>query len=278
MTDATSPVAFALGGGGVLGAHEVGMLQALFEAGITPDIVVGTSVGAINGAMVAADPSADAIRRLEQLWTGIGDTDVFGGSIASQVSTFIRTRTHLHTNTPLRRLLHQHLPVRLIEDLKVPFQCVAASIEQAGAHWFDSGPVVEAVLASSAIPGLLPPVEINGEHFLDGGLVHSIPVGRAISLGAKTVYVLHVGRVEEPLQPPTGALQVGLVAFEIGRRHRFVEEMRNLPEDVDVHVLPTGNPPKPDLSQLRYRDFSRVKERIQRAFEATSAYLRELEA
>src|SRR3712207_9209467 len=101
--------------------------------------------------MGAADPTADAIARLEQLWTGIGNTDVFGGSIASQVSTFIRTRTHLHTNTALRRLLHQHLPVRLIEELEVPFQCVAASIEQAGAHWFTSGPIADAVLASSAI-------------------------------------------------------------------------------------------------------------------------------
>ena len=273
MVEAEGPVAFALGGGGVLGAYEVGMLQALFEAGIKPDFVVGTSVGAINGAMVAADPSKDAIGRLEELWTGIGDTDVFGGSIASQVSTFIRTRTHLHTNTPLRRLLHQHLPVKLIEDLALPFQCVAASIEQAGAHWFTSGPAVEAILASAAIPGLLPPVEIDGEHFLDGGLVHSIPVGRAVSLGARTIYVLHVGRVEEPLQPPTGALQVGLVAFEIGRRHRFVEEMRQLPDGVTVHVLPTGNPPKPDLSQLRYRDFSRVKERIANAYEASAAYL-----
>ena len=266
-------VAFALGGGGVLGAHEVGMLQALFEAGIRPDLVVGTSVGAINGAMVAADPSSATISRLHQLWTGIGNTDVFGGSLAAQVGTLLRSRTHLHTNTALRRLLHQHLPHRLIEELPVPFQCVAASIEQAGAHWFTDGPIIDAVLASAAVPGLLPPVEIDGEHFLDGGLVHSIPVGRAVALGARTIYVLHVGRVEEPLVPPSGPLQVALVAFEIGRRHRFVEEMRQLPEDVTVHVLPTGGPPKADLSQLRYRDFTKVAERIERAYEASAAYL-----
>ena len=249
------------------------MLQALFEAGIRPDLVVGTSVGAINGAMVAADPSADTIARLHQLWTGIGNTDVFSGSIASQVGTLLRSRTHLHSNTSLRRLLHQHLPFRLIEELPVPFQCVAASVEQAGAHWFTHGSIIDAVLASTAVPGLLPPVEIDGEHFLDGGLVHSIPVGRALALGAQTIYVLHVGRVEEPLTPPTSPLQVGLVAFEISRRHRFVEEMRQLPDDVTVHVLPTGGPPKADLSQLRYRDFSKVSERIARAHEASAAYL-----
>ena len=268
-------VAFALGGGGVLGAHEVGMLQALFDAGIRPDLVVGTSVGAINGAMVAADPTLDSIARLERLWTGIGNSDVFGGSIAAQVSNLIRTRTHLHANTALRRLLRQHLPVSRIEQMPVPFQCVAASIEQAGAHWFTDGPVIDAVLASTAVPGLLPPVEIDGEHFLDGGLVHSIPVGRAVMLGAKTIYVLHVGRIEEPLTVPSSPFQVGLVAFEIARRHRFVEEMRHLPQDVTVHVLPSGGPPKADLSQLRYRDFSRIHERIAHAHDATRDYLAE---
>lgn len=266
-------VAFALGGGGVLGAHEVGMLQALFEAGIRPDLVVGTSVGAINGAMVAADPTADAIARLAHLWAGIGRADVFGGSIATRVGTLVKSRTHLHPNEPLRTLLAAHLPVDLIEELAVPFQCVAASIQQAGAHWFTSGSIVDAVLASSAVPGLLPPYEIDGEHFLDGGLVHSIPVGRAVQLGAGTIYVLQVGRVEEPLSPPTGPLQVGLVAFEIARRHRFVEEMRQLPPDVTVHVLPSGDPPKADLSQLRYRDFSKISDRIRRAYEASVDYL-----
>ena len=251
------------------------MLQALLEAGIRPDLVVGTSVGAINGAMVAADPSVETITRLSRLWSGIGNSDVFGGSIASQVGTLLRTRTHLHANSALRRLLEQHLPYRLIEEFPVQFQCVAASVEQAGAHWFTEGSVIDAVLASTAVPGLLPPVEIGGEHFLDGGLVHSIPVGRAVALGARTIYVLHVGRVEEPLTPPTSPLQVGLVAFEIGRRHRFVEEMRHLPDDVTVHVLPTGGPPKADLSQLRYRDVSKVAERIERAYEASAAYLAE---
>ncbi|MGH8902087.1 MAG: patatin-like phospholipase family protein [Egibacteraceae bacterium] len=273
--DASVEVAFVLGGGGVLGAHEVGMLQALLEAGICPDIVVGTSVGAINGAIVATDPTSAAIARLVDLWAGIGDRDVFGGSLIARIGTIARTGTHLHSNEPLRELLRQHLPVSRIEDLAVPFQCVAASVERAGAHWFTRGSVVEAVLASAAIPGLLPPVEIDGEHFFDGGLVNSIPVDRAVALGARTVYVLQVGRIERPLEPPSRPWEVGLVAFEIARRHRFVEEMGALPDDVTVHVLPTGDPPRADLSQLRYRNFSRIAERIARAYEASAAYLAE---
>lgn len=269
-------VAFALGGGGVLGAHEVGMLQALFEAGVRPDVVVGTSVGAINGAVVAADPTVEATTRLAQLWAGISEADVFGGSLLTQVGTLLRHRTHVHSNRPLRRLLAEQLPVTRIEDLQIPFQCVAASIERAGAHWFTAGSIVDAVVASAAVPGLLPAVRIGDEHFVDGGLVHSIPIGRAVALGARTVYVLQVGRVEEPLAAPSNPLQVALVAFEIARRHRFVEEMAHLPADVTVHVLPTGARPSTKArSQLRYRDFSRVTERIEHAYEASVAYLRD---
>ena len=89
--------------------------------------------------------------------------------------------------------------------------------------------------------GCLPPVRIDGEHYFDGGLVHSIPVGRAVQLGARRVFVLHVGRIEQPLTVPRRPWEVGLVAFEIARRHRFVEEMATLPDDVIVHVLPAGS-------------------------------------
>lgn len=275
LAEAPVEVAFVLGGGGALGASEVGMLQALLAAGILPDIVVGTSVGAINGAAVAMDPTSAAVARLADLWAGIGDRDVFGGSLLTRIGTFARTGTHLHPNEPLRDLLRQHLPVARIEDLAVPFQCVAASVEHACAHWFTRGPVIDAVLASAAIPGVLPPVEIDGEHFFDGGLVNSIPVDRAVALGARTVYVLQVGRIERPLSPPSRPWEVGLVAFEIVRRHRFVEELRALPGNVTVHVLPTGDPPRTDLSQLRYRNFSRIAERIAQAYEASTAYLAE---
>jgi NTE family protein len=268
-------IAFVLGGGGVLGAHEVGMLQALAEAGIRPDLVLGTSVGALNGVFVAAhrDPGA-AVPELAAVWREGAAAEAFGGSLFGRVRTLARSGTHLHANEPLRALL-EGLPVQRIEELALPFQCVAASIERAAAHWFTAGPIVPAVLASAAVPGLLPPVRVGDEHFFDGGLVHSIPIGRALELGARTVYVLHVGRIERPLQVPTRPWEVGLVAFEIARRHRFAEDMAAVPPEVTVHVLPAGAdaPPGVDLSQLRYRDTSRVDEHIQRAYEASAAYL-----
>src|ERR671936_952714 len=251
------------------------MLRALTEAGIRPDLVLGTSVGAINGVFVAADP-ATALGRLDRVWRGGVASEAFGGSLFGRVATLARSGTHLHDNAPLRRMLEELLPVRKIEELAVPFQCVAASIERAAAHWFTRGLIVPAVLASASVPGLLPPVRVGGEHFFDGGLVHSIPVGRAVTLGARTVYVLHVGRIERPLEAPRRPWEVGLVAFEIARRHRFAEDMASLPPGVTVHVLPAGTDGQArgaDLSQLRYRDASRVDEHIRRAHDASAAYL-----
>jgi len=261
---ATTPpsTAFVLGGSGLRGASQVGMLRALFEQGIRPDLVLGTSVGAVNGVFVAADPGLDAVERLARLWASLSRSGVFAGSLISRAVSLARHGTHLHPAEPLHALLRDNLPVTRIEDLTVPFQCVAASIERAGAHWFTSGPITEAVPASCAVPGLLPPAKVDGEHFFDGGLVDSIPVGRAMQLGAREIYVLHVGRVERPLRVPRWPWEVGLVAFEIARRHRFVEAMSTLPEGHRVHVLPAGDP-RPPLVRVRYGDTRRVGERIE---------------
>jgi NTE family protein len=116
-------------------------------------------------------------------------------------------------------------------------------------------------------------VELDGEHYLDGGLVHSIPVGRAVALGADTVFVLHVGRIDRPLRPPTGPWEVAQVAFEIARRHRFAADLAALPPDVTVHVLPSGDPVPPGAANLRYRDFSGVQARIDQAYRAARTHL-----
>lgn len=270
-----STTAFVLGGGGRLGAAEVGMLSALLSAGIAPDLVLGTSIGAINGVAVAQDPSPDGVAQLRSLWAEVERSGMFGGSVVDRVRHIAATRTSLHSNEPLRRLLDRVVGDRRIEDLAVRFQCVAACIETAEATWFDSGPVTDRVLASCAVPGLLPSVEVDGRHYLDGGVVDSIPVRRAIELGADRIYVLQVGRIEEPLRVPRRPHEVALVAFEIARRHSFATAMASRPAGVEVHVLPTGGSPVRfnDLRQLRYRDFSDVARRIDDAEAAATAYL-----
>jgi NTE family protein len=276
-----STVAFVLGGGGVLGAHEVGMLRALAESSIEPDLVLGTSVGAINGAFFAADPTAAGVERLTELWRGSNLSDVSPAAVLRRVMTLARTGTHLESFDQARSRLRATLPVRRVEDLKVSFQCVAASIERAAEHWFEHGELADVVLASCAVPGVLPPVKIGDEHYIDGGIVNSIPVARAVALGASSIYVLQVGRLEKPLEPPRRPWEVGLVAFEVARRHRFAHDLQSLPSDVELHVMPTGGSAAPaynDLAgQIRVRRAARtVEQQIDSSYDASRQYLQEL--
>jgi NTE family protein len=271
-------IAFVLGGGGRLGACEVGMLRALFERGIVPQLICGTSIGAMNGAAVAAAPTLEGVDRLEETWTTLDKSEVFSGSVVSGAKQLVRTRTSLQSNQPLRRLIQKMLPVKTFEELQIPFQCVAASIERAAEHWFSEGPLVDAILASSAVPGILPAVKLDGEHFIDGGIVNSIPIGRAVDLGAKEIYVLHVGRIERPLTAPNNPWQVGMVAFEVARRHRFARDVASLPTGVKAHILPSGETEQPrydSLGNLRYKNFKSVVRHIKLAHEATAKYLDE---
>lgn len=280
MDDGSSgcEVAFVLGGGGLLGAAEVGMLAALAERGIEPDVVLGTSIGAVNGAVYAGAPGAVGVERLRAMWR---DADgLWGGSAVQRLTTLARTRTYLQPFGELRDRVAGILPVQRVEELAIRFQCVAASIERAAEHWFTEGPLAEVVLASCAVPGVLPPVRVGDEHFIDGGIVNSIPVSRAVLLGARKIYVLQVGRLEQSLKPPRWPWEVGLVAFEVARRHRFAHDLHSLPQGVDLHVLPTGGSAAPaynDLSApLRLRRLAATVERqIDAAYHASLQYLME---
>lgn len=254
------------------------MLRALAERGVAPDLIAGTSIGALNGAAFAAAPTTDGVAALEKVWTSLDKKEVFSGSVLSGAANLMRTKTSLQSNVPLRMMLERLLPVETFEDLAVPFQCVAASVERAAEHWFHEGPIVEPILASCAVPGILPAVKIDGEHFIDGGIVNSIPIARAVELGATEIYVLHVGRIERPLTAPRNPWQVGMVAFEVARRHRFARDLASLPDGVVAYVLPSGEtaPPRYDsLGQLRYRNFRSVGRHIKLAYKATLEYLDE---
>ncbi len=267
--------AFVLGGGGVLGAVEVGMLRALFEREITPDLILGTSVGALNGAVVARDPSPAALDRLTELWRSASESghEVYGDRRLRTVRRAVSTGTHIYSAGPLKKRLALELGHVTFEELPIRFQVCAASIERAAEHWFDSGPVVDAVMASAAVPGLLPPARVGDEHYLDGGIVNSIPVGRAVKLGATRIFVLQVGRIDRPLSVPRRPWEVARVSFEIARRHRFAREMAELPDDVEAHVLPARGTSTKDDSLFGSRDFAGVQQRIDDTYAATAEYL-----
>jgi NTE family protein len=268
--------AFVLGGGGVLGAAEVGMLRALFEVDVTPDLVLGTSVGALNGAMVARDPTPTVIDRLTDLWQDANTARAISDRPLRTMRRAVASRTHLYSADFMKDRLVEEFGETTFEELAVRFQVCAANIEGAAEHWFSSGPVVEAIMASAAVPGLLPPARVGDEHYLDGGIVNSIPLGRAIALGADRVFVLQVGRIDRPLTPPRRPWEVARVSFEIARRHRFARELAEVPDDVEVHVLPARGTSPRDDSLLAHRDFSKVRNRIDASYEASRDYLADL--
>ena len=192
--------AFVLGGGGVLGAVEVGMLRALLEREIVPDLVLGTSVGALNGALVARQPDPAVIERLTDLWVATARSrDVYGDSPLRTVRRAVPTGTHMYSSAPLRQRLEDELGDVTFEDL--PVRWASARPASSGRPSTGSPP------ARSCRPSWRAPpsracsrrAEIDGEHFLDGGMVNSIPVGRAVELGATRIFVLQVGRIDRPL-------------------------------------------------------------------------------
>ncbi len=270
--------AFVLGGGGALGAVEVGMLRALLERDIRPDLVLGTSVGALNGALLARDPSARVIDRLTDLWRAASEDRraVYGDRPWRTVRRAVSSGTHVYSAEPLRRRLAEELGDVTFEELPVRLEVCAASIERAAEHWFTTGRVVDAVMASAAVPGLLPPARVGDQHYLDGGIVNSIPVGRAVQLGATRVFVLQVGRVDRPLRVPRRPWEVARVSFEIARRHRFHREMAELPAGVVAHVLPARGTTSRDDSLLAGRDLTGVQRRIDATYDACVAFLDEL--
>jgi len=253
------------------------MLRALLERDIVPDLVLGTSVGALNGAMVARQPELGVVERLTELWRDASESrrDVYGDKPLRTVRRAMATGTHIYSAQPLKERLTEEFGETTFADLPVRFQVCAASIERSAEHWFDSGRVVDAVVASAAVPGLLPPAKVGEEHYLDGGIVNSVPLGRAVALGATRVFVLQVGRFDRPLKAPKRPWDVARVSFEIARRHRFVRELAELPDGVDAHVLPARGTSAKDDTLFGSRDFAGVQQRIDETYDASVAYLEE---
>ena len=260
--------AFVLSGGGNLGALQVGMLRALLEQRIVPDLVLGCSVGALNGAAIAADPSLEMVGRMHDMWVDLDDRDVLPAGLLPTTVQLARKGESVHGNEGLRRVVEAILDADTFEDLRVPFQCVATDIDAAREVWFSSGTLVDPILASAALPAMLPPVEIDGTRYIDGAVVNDVPVTRAVELGATTIYILHVGGFDRPRPEPRRPFDMALQAYWIARRARFRRDMANLPASVEAVLLPTG-----DVPPGRLNDFKQSATMIAGAYHASAALL-----
>jgi len=260
--------AFVLSGGGNLGALQVGMLRALFERRIQPDLVLGCSVGALNGAAIASDPSLAMVGRLQDLWRGIADQNVMPAGLLPTTVQLARKGVAIHDNANLRRVIETVLPAARFDELVVPFQCVATALSEGTETWFDSGTLLERILASSALPAVYPPVEIDGIKYLDGAIVNDVPVSRAVALGADRIFVLHVGSWDRPRPEPKRPIDMAMYAYWLARRSRFQRDLASIPSSIEVLVLPPGATPL-----IRYNDFGHGDEMVASAYQATSAFL-----
>lgn len=259
-----------LSGGGNLGAIQVGMLRALTERGIQPDVVLGCSVGALNGAGYALDPTDHGVDRLVEHWRNAEHSVMPSSRIPSAVQ-LLRKGPSLHSNAGLRASLDALLGAgRSFDDLLLPFQCVAADTERAVARWFDEGDLVQAILASATLPAVYPPVVIDGQRYMDGGVVDNVPIGRAVELGCRTIYVLHVGPHGRPDAEIRRPLDGALLAYWVARNSRFAADLANLPERVEAIVLPPGRRP-----ELKFSDFSQTDELVAQGYDNSATFLDE---
>lgn len=267
----TQQTAFVFSGGGNLGAVQVGMLRALAERKIVPDIIVGCSVGAINGAAFAAEPNLDGVERLDRIWRRIadGNPDLMPAGFIPVVAQMARKGEAMHDQDRLAELLDDELTIKTFGGLRVPFTCVATDLEQAAEHWFDNGRLVPALLASAALPAVYPAFEHGGRKFIDGGVLNEIHTAQAIAMGATELYVLHVGHLEGRSADVQRPFDSAIRAYWTARRFRLEEDLRRIPTHCTVHRMPAGSNPR-----LRFDDFSQAGELADLAYRASSEFLR----
>ncbi|NUS63445.1 MAG: patatin-like phospholipase family protein [Saccharothrix sp.] len=262
------PVGFVLGGGGSLGAGQVGMLRALAERGVSPDLVVGTSVGSVNGSLLALDPSG-AVDRLAAIWRHMTRARVFPGGLLAQARTLRQHKTHLFPNTGLAGVLEFGLGGALdFAELTLPFGAVAVDSVTGTAVALTTGDLVSAVLASSAIPGIYPAVRREGRVLYDGGVLANVPIRQALALGAKSLVVLDCAFPGHlPVVPATLA-ETLLFWATLSTRNQAVLEAELASVDVPVLYLP--GPPVQPVTPL---DFGHTAELIAASYEASAAFL-----
>lgn len=260
--------AFVLSGGASLGSIQVGMLAALQEAGIRPDLIVGSSVGALNGAWLAGHPG-HPVDELAATWRSLSRSDVFPAAPLFGLAGFAGLRRGFVANHRLQRLVEANLTFTRIEEAPIPLHVVVTDVVDAADVRLSAGDVVPAVLASAAIPGVFPPVEISGRTYMDGGVVNNTPISHAVELGADTIWVLPTGWSCALASPPRGALGMALHGLNVLVQQRLAVDITHYStNDIDLRVLPLPCPVTTSPA-----DFGQAGHLIEVAHDAAAAWL-----
>lgn len=261
--------AFVLSGGGSLGAVQAGMLAAIEEQGLRPDLLIGTSAGALNAAYLGAHGySAESIADLAELWRGLRRQDVFPLDPLRSMLAFAGKRASLCSMRPLRRLVETHLPIDDLRDAQLPLHIIATDALSGEEVALSSGDAATAVLASAAIPAVFRPVDHEGRLLIDGGVSNNTAVGQAVALGADRVVVVPAGFACDLSEPPSTPLDAAAHAITLLLEQRLVIEVAHFADEVEIIVAPPLCP----LS-VNAVDFGHAGELIDRFHANTHAWL-----
>jgi NTE family protein len=263
----TAKTAFVLAGGGSFGAIQVGMLQSLTAHGVAADMVVGSSVGALNGAFYAGDPTRDGVQRLAAIWRGLTRHDVFPMSWRTVLS-FLWHRDFLIPHDGIRKLIDDHIPYRNLEEAKLPVHIVTTDIVSGDSVVLSEGSTAEAIVASTAIPGAFSPIQYKDHYLADGAISSNTPIQVAVNKGARRLIILPTGHACANQAPPVGAVANALHALTLLIARQLVSELEMLAPDIEYFVVPPLCP----LVGSPY-DFSRTDDHIDRAILSTDAWL-----
>jgi NTE family protein len=259
--------AVVLSGGGSLGAVQIGALRALLEAGVKPDVFVGCSVGALNAAALAIDPTLSRLHEIEEIWRSLDRRDVFGGNRRMLATHLVRGDDHLYEPDALRALVRRTVPIRDLSETSVPCHVVTTELQTGKSCWWTSGDPLTVLTASACLPAVFPPVRLGDGLHVDGGVTCPVPVNKALDLGAVRTWVLDVtggtlGRRDERMT----ALDVLLLSFAISRAGLDAQGVERPGQRV-VRM------PKLDLDKHELRDFSKTPALLERGYNEMQALL-----
>lgn len=244
------------------------MLQALFAAGVTPDMLVGTSVGALNAAYIARDPTPAGAEELTVAWGRASRTMIFPVRPRTLALGLSGRIDHLVSPSGLTRWIQENLGGMTFEDAVVPFHAVATDLHTGDPVVLSAGEVLPALLATTSLPGIFPPVVIGDRTLVDGGISADVPVIQAEELGATEIWVLPTSGQERYSSLPRGAFEVLLRSIGLVLGHVTREHLAKLDESTVIHVLPA-----PTVGDSSILDFRHTDELIAQGRSLAAAYV-----
>jgi NTE family protein len=266
MSKEMNKTAFVFAGGGSLGAVQVGMLRELTRIGVGAEFVVGSSVGAINAAYFAGAPSSAGVEKLERIWRGLHRNDVLPVTLRGMWG-LLGGHDSLIDPADLRSLIKRHLPYSNLEDAAIPVHVIATNLGGVPVC-LSSGPAVDAILASAAIPAAFPSVRIGKDDLVDGAVGSNTPIGIAAKLGATRVIAFPTGFACALQALPKGAIARALHAITLLIAHQMVHDLKELAGVVEVFTVPSLCP----LDVSPY-DFSRADQLIEQSARRTREWI-----